>query len=335
MTKKLRRKTWREYAGCAIRGTVKIPTVNIESSTHLERAAWLTSMVESGGVYGTVQNYDGAGMTAGVHQAIAVYPKQLVEEDDIPANDQGPLWELLLRIQQAADGHQDGGFTKLVIDFTEDLLEIGWYISPGAVLCYNATGEIVNGRHIRYQLSGDQDGHMPTKGPGRERAEWWLDGFHELFSHPATFKVQQEYGEEHFCKGAKRKFKGSSIAPLLNRTIQKAFYGNCDLSGVQLNDLGPSLDLALCMYWNYSVNAPSKAIRCITQTAEAFYSTQQPNPKEVAIDLVKRLGNNKYGRWDDDLVNGRYQRTRKYAMKVWPKKLFQGKGAVMPKDLED
>ena len=252
-----------------MRGKEPVEPVLLESSSHLQRASWLTSMVESGGVYGTVQNFDGTGMTAGIHQAIAVYPKQLVEDDDIAENDQGPLWELVRRIGDAATHSADPSFVMEYIDFSQALLEAGWYISPAGVLVHHESdGKVVNGYEIREELTGSRDGVMPVRGEERDCAEEWVRRFHRLFSHPATFTVQQRFGAEHFCRGAKRKFRGFRLAPFLNKNIQDTFYEGKDLTGVKLLHNSEAVDLALCMFWNYNVNAPAIALEAIKQNAE-------------------------------------------------------------------
>jgi hypothetical protein len=51
--------------------------------------------------------------------------------------------------------------------------------------------------------------------------------------------------------------------------------------------------------------------------------------------LIRALGTSSYGRWSDDIPNGRYQRTRDAARKSdhWDLDLFDGSNALMPKDL--
>ncbi|MCZ2108032.1 MAG: hypothetical protein LC118_00410 [Dehalococcoidia bacterium] len=58
-------------------------------------------------------------------------------------------------------------------------------------------------------------------------------------------------------------------------------------------------------------------------------------PSKFAKLLIQKLGNNPFGRWDDDIRTGRYQRTRHHAMAsgLWPTKLFDGPEAIMPADL--
>ena len=84
----MNRIVFKEYAGVRIKGQKPLSSFPL-SRRHLDRASRLTAEVESGGRFGSVMSYDGTGMTAGIHQAIAVYPKNL--------KDQGPLWKLLLR----------------------------------------------------------------------------------------------------------------------------------------------------------------------------------------------------------------------------------------------
>ena len=83
-----------KYAGVKIKG--KIPLEAPNSLSHLSWVSWLTAMVESDGKFGSVMNYDGTGMTAGIHQAIAVYPK--APGDGNKKNEQGPMWKLMNRI---------------------------------------------------------------------------------------------------------------------------------------------------------------------------------------------------------------------------------------------
>jgi hypothetical protein len=60
-----------------------------------------------------------------------------------------------------------------------------------------------------------------------------------------------------------------------------------------------------------------------------------PPSVEFARELILGLGNTKFGRWDDDIRHGRYQRTRRVAKEsgLWPEELFVGADAIMPADL--
>jgi hypothetical protein len=86
----------------------------------------------------------------------------------------------------------------------------------------------------------------------------------------------------------------------------------------------------MSVYWSNSVNAPGHALKLLCRVADAYPSSRDPL---FAKALVTALGNTSFGRWDDDIPGGRYQRTRLAAMQVWPFELFEGPTAIMPKDL--
>ena len=119
---KIRRLKYKNYAGLQIKATVPVKISPYGMQEHLGRAAYLTEQVESNGMYGSVMNYDNTGMTAGLHQAIAVYPKELEDKDFNAADDQGPLWKLLRRI----DLVHSNEWTKLAIAFFD---ECNWYVA--------------------------------------------------------------------------------------------------------------------------------------------------------------------------------------------------------------
>ena len=309
------------YAGVRINGTVE--TEILESSEHIERACWLTAQVESGGRYGTVISYDGTGMTAGIHQAIAVYPKML--KDALKLNDQGPLWKLLHRIFLGATSD---AVDALWLAIGEDA---GWYIAPDASLRHLTTGALVSGNDIRNELTGDPSGCMPTGGHARKRAIQWARLFHDAFSATDTFGIQDAFGAEHFVKRAQRdKMRFADTPHYRRKTIADIIYTHRHISSIEWADLGEDVDLAMSFFWSNSVNAPSIAMRKLCQVIPLYHR----NPREFAQQLIFALGTAKWGRWHDDIPNGRYQRTRKAAMQVWPRHLFVGADAIMPRDLK-
>ncbi len=306
---------FRKYAGLRIKGEIPYnPSPSLEES-HLERAFYLTSHVESGGKFGAVMNYDGTGMTAGLHQAIAVYPKTLY---------QGPLWKLMRRVELLP------GDIPPRTRIWEMLSEEGMYLAQDGVVRELQRGWPMPGESLRRALSGPM-GVVSEARDERYRAEAFIIAFHELFSSPSTFRLQVEYGKEHFVTAAHRVRLTIGGRRMF---IQHAVYGDDDISLVTKNELGPELDLAMCMYWSNSVNAPSKAKRCLGRVLSNL--GYRPVVSHIfARDLILALGNTTYGRWDDDLKNGRYQRTRRVAMRsgLWPAELFEGTGAIMPEDL--
>jgi hypothetical protein len=320
-TKVLWRK-FRSYAGPMIKGTVPYEVPELQHN-HVERAFWLTAKVETGARFGSVISYDGTGMTAGLDQHVAVYPRELAGKDDGNAlDDQGSLWKLLRRMEyvQGNPGYQSR-LAGLWTAFENE----GWYVAQDGVLRYaldlrpgdGRAGSPVFGREIRNVLTpmnGNVDGPY-----NREQAKKWIQRFHLVFSHPDGFRAQVEFGKEHLVKRTKR------------RGIEWA-YGNQEVSALTVSRLGEDLDLAMCMYQAHSVNAPAIANRALKKAAD--YRPAAPmnvDPRK----LIRLLGTSSYGRWSDNLKNGRYQRTRSAARAsgLWPKSLFDGKDALMPKDL--
>ena len=323
----MKRKTFKKYAGLVVKGKAKQASVDMDS-LHLQRAAWLTAEVESGGVYGTVMNYDGTGMTAGIHQAIAVYPRNL--EDDKVGNDQGPLWKLLVHMRTAAPE----SFTLL--DLFSRMFHVGWYLDDVGAVRYVDSGKLVHGKNIRQELSGPK-GVVPIRGRQRNKATQWVREFHAAFSDDKTFEAQDSFGMTHFVERSEAKLRPCRSQFYRRFTIHDFLYGDyMHITNVVLPWESDTLDLAICMFWSHTVNAPGAALRVLCKDVDAWglpLRDYRPG-RETARRWIKMLGNHQRGRWDDDIPNGRYQRTRRAAMRVWPKELFEGEDAVMPKDLE-
>jgi len=325
----MKRIKFKKYAGLKIVGKVAQQPVNFESS-HLDRASWLTAEVESGGKFGTVMNFDGTGMTAGLHQAIAVYPRYL--DDEKINNDQGPLWKLLNRMRLLAYD------SITLLRIFDRLYDFGWYLAEDATLRYTGNGDIVDGKGIRDRLTGSRDGVMPLKGNDRAIAEEVIKLFHEAFSDHKTFEAQIAFGKEHFIKRAER-----TNLRFCKKTTHKRYRIMDVLYDPEFHMTHPEslpwdckeMDLADAMFWSNTVNAPGAALKVLCKVVDAggrpkdFYTV-----RKFAKELIHALGTSSYGRWDDDIKNGRYQRTRKAAMQVWPKEFFTGPSAIMPKDLE-
>jgi hypothetical protein len=321
-------KKFKKYAGLVEYGVMPQQPVNMESS-HLSRAGWLTAEVESGGCYGTVMNYDGTGMTAGIHQAIAVYPRQL--EDDRIDNDQGPLWKLLVQMRTAAPNSYH------LVELFSRMLNWGWYLDNDGVVRHQLTGVRVSGQLLRDGLSGP-GGVVPTKGKGRIKANEWANAFYRAFSDVTTFHAQNEFGLAHFTKRAKVKMKPCSNQYYRRFTLHDYLYGpHLHISNVKYPWESVAMDLAICMFWSHTVNAPGKTLRVLCSDVDSWgLPGKDYTPgRETARRIIALLGNNPYGRWDDDIKHGRYQRTRDAAMEVWPENLFEGDHNVMPKDIPD
>lgn len=319
----MKRITFGKYAGFRKGGVTPMSSEN-RGDTHLCRASWLTAQVESGGKFGCVINYDGTGMTAGLHQAIAVYPAQLRKEDGNLRNDQGPLWKLLNLVMPST----------IDADMWKEFDGIGWLLARDNTVRWEENGELVGGSYIREEFTGSANGIAPVDGPARKRAERWVKLFHEVFIDPATYIIQEEYGMEHFAKRAARaKMRFAKKQAWQDLTMDDTIYHNTAIDIATFDD-APDLDLALCMYWSHSVNAPGIALKKISKVIGDYLGVKGSTGK-FARSLIRKMGVAKYGRWSDDIPGGRYQRTRTIAMRsgFWPKELFTGRGAIMPKDL--
>ena len=320
---KTRFRKWKEYSGPLIYGKAKFSIH--DAPTHWDRIVWLTSQVECGGRFGTVQSFDGTGMTAGLGGYIAVYPKELAHEDNNPADDQGALWELLNYIKKETP--------QLTKRIDEEFKELKWVLFNGQVRFINedgTPGDLVNGRVIREELTPNQ-GVVPKYGPDWDSAKGWAVMFHDVFSHPDSFAAQIKFAVEHTQALAKRK------PPFLNReSIESIVYGG-DCADTKLFSLDDPMDLAMAVLFSNAVNAPAMAFRKLKQAMNAF--EDRPNwqslyhKRTFARILIRVLGNANYARWNFKIVTGRYQRTRKAAMNKWPNHLFEGSRAVMPKRL--
>jgi len=269
-------------------------------------------------------------MTASIGQSMAVFPRAL--GDDTKKNDQGPLWKVLHRINSLP------GELEAMEELKEALRGEGWFVSNDGKCRYIETGKLVSGRKIREEFSGDVNGLMPIKGPGKRRTETWVRLFHNLFACPCTFELQLALEKEHFVKRATRiKLRFCKNELLQKETMQKAIYDPVHISAITVDQMGLEMDLAMSMYWSHSVNAPSFALKkfCRQVLDKPQYGRSETTNGEAALakHIIKKLGNTTFGRWDDDIKHGRYQRTRAHAMKLWPRELFVGSSAIMPINL--
>lgn len=332
---KPRWKKWKKFSGPMVRGLEPLPVppafgVSLEEhgakdhtiyhGPHWDRVSYLTAMVESGGKFGTCVMFDGTGITAGLHQAIAVYPKNLFA--------QGPLWKLLWRMNAVIplSYYPLWGY----ID------EESWQLSPRGLIWKSTWKDgtvLVPGRAIRAAVA-PVNGVVPRKGRNFDTAEKWLAAFHEVFSTSPGHRTQVLYGIEHFIDHAENFVleRGKDVGELI--TLENAIYKGTAEARDPFEEL-PELDLAMALFWCNWVNGPSVANKIMKRCFKLI----SRKPKQGALKLVSLLGNSKYGRWDDDIGRGegrkyksRYQRFREVAMKLYPPELFLP-GAIMSDDL--
>jgi hypothetical protein len=93
----------------------------------------------------------------------------------------------------------------------------------------------------------------------------------------------------------------------------------------------------MAVFFSNSVNAPAMAFRKLHQALSnspvtSYYRGVPLTKGPKANRIINALGTADYARWNFRLVSGRYQRTRKAAMKVWPKDYFTGEYSIMPRN---
>ena len=306
---------FRKYSGPFAKAPLAKIDIPTRFADHWERAFWLTSMVESGGRPGLINMYDGCGATCGLHQAIAVYPRNM--DNDV----QGPLWRLLWLL--------DSVVPLSYYPLWDRLIEVGWRLT-GDGLVMEDTGERVTSKTIRNVLT-PLNGRVPETGERWEKSRAWAEAFSEIFALKQGLRVQTHLGTEHMQRSAKRvKIKVGQY----RKTIEEWCYKGNALSDQPLpTDKRVGVDLAMSLFWCHFINGPRPAKESLQTTLE-LTSGPVLQPVKFAKALIQALGNNSYGRWDDDIEGGRYTRARLHAMKVWPRELFENNG-IMPKDLPD
>jgi hypothetical protein len=293
---KVRWVKFKSYSGVKIAGTkdVPLPTTNL----HMDRAYYLTAMLEAP-KFGSVQSYDGAGMSGGPLHNIAVYPRNLK---------QGSLFPLLRRLEI-------GSASLPLEQLWSALKDQAWFVARDGLLRRTTDGTVVSGREIRNVFS-PVNGRVPRRGPKREAAEQWALLFHNLLSHPSTFLAQKEFAIEYLIKS--------------QSSVEELYYRSRDLHGLRAGfGISTRQDLALCVYHSFSVNGPSPAARSLQWTLNQ--TQHNTGLARFAPLLIWKLGTNRYGRWRE----ARYSRTRikAYQSGLWPREYFIGKNAIMPKTL--
>jgi hypothetical protein len=318
----IRYKNIGKYSGFVVYG--EKPFEKIVDS-HLDRAVHLTALVETGNKRGSIMAADGTGVTAGRCQNVLVYPNA--------TDEQGSLSELLSKIFDEVED------TRVLKPLRSSFEQVGWYLYNGKFrhkyegsasvegknLKCNANS-IVNGSILRSEITGPY-GVVPSDGQSKRKARNWVILFHELFAHSSTEKIQMDFEREQFAKRIKRT-KIQFNPRRRGITLQKLFYKNEDPLTFDEGWMSPQMDLALCVFYSHSVNAPSAAKKLLEQVVidTGFTPDDAGSLKECdfAKALLEALGKSQYGRWNHNVKSGRWFRTRKNAMemKVWPKNFF-------------
>jgi len=284
---------FRSTAGFVVRGGRRFDKP-LDVDLHMQRAAWLTAQTEAAS-WGTVQSYDGVGMSCGVIHMIAVNRGH----DGQPATQGAPFWRL---VRACLDATADVGGLQVLLD------EIGWTLGPDGVVVGprtiaaaggGALGPVVTGEALRTELSGPK-GVTPESGPKHERARDYAIACNALMRDPRTFRVQVDAAIRWLVLG-----HAAEERAMYGRFAQPAA-STPDLATLRSDVLPPAADLAMCVYHSFSVNAPSEALRQARQSLA--FSTAHHDPIAVARSLCVALGTDHYARWPT-----RYEHIRRVA----------------------
>lgn len=291
--------TYKNFAGFRVRGYSEF-SMPLDVRSHVSRAVFLTAQLEAPR-WGSVQSYDGAGMSAGLLHNVAVTPANM---------QQGSLWPLLARVLSASTGDGD--------ELVRELADAGWRLGADGKL-RDAAGALVGGKEIRAKLT-PPNGKVPTKGEAHQAAERWARVFSELFGARSTFQAQAAFAGEWLVQS-------QSAAEL---AVYRDYCPGIDSwAGIGIDQLSAEVELAMCVYHSFSANAPGQAVKHLREAHGSAPAGATPFAKR----LIRSLGRSPYGRWHDEpgVGNNRYDRTRLAVLKsrLWPMA-----AELMPRDLK-
>lgn len=338
----VRHKKFKSYSGPCIYGERRKP--DFSTKLHCERAVLLTEGVETGYRLGSIMAADGTGVTAGLGQHILVYPRELAHEDFDAKDDQGGLGQLLRHMEVHA---ATPALDKLWGEFRAQ----GWYVAQdGRLRWYEdkrvkvrgrwmdfKAGDVVHGAILRDTIT-PVGGKVPKAGEQWEQSKRWAVLFYRVFSDSGSMKSQFGFEVDHLVTRIGHR-KYPFIPHRRSQTMAQAIYGTGVVGElVAGRDISAMLDLALCVFHSHTVNAPAIAYRKLRHSLQATgYRSEQARggTGEIALarDLLRRLATANYGRWNEDIAQGRWARTRARAREsgMWPEDFFRGHSPLMPR----
>lgn len=300
---------YKSYSGFALGGTIPFERP-VNAALHVDRAVWLAGQLEAPR-WGSVQGWDGCGISGGILHNIAVSPK---------TKEQGSFWALLRAVMESAVAGGSDRARELVDQIVWKLDETQMELARDGIVRFDASGGRVPGETLR-QVLGSADGKVPRTGPPAERAKWWVSTCAGLLGDHSTFAAQSDYAARWLSGG--------------NRWAELEFYRRFgrdvdSIIGLPSASLPPAIELAMCVYHAFSVNAPAPAAECLAKIGD-----WENDPVKAAKHLIRLLGKKKYGRWQDEPGEGRnrYDRTRRAVWSkpdIWDRALAR---ELMPMDL--
>lgn len=276
--------SFRDFRGFRVVGT---SAVNAEEHadrfprTHIKKALLVLAQIEAP-FWGTVQNYDGVGMSAGLIHNIAVYRN----------GTQGSLWGLLRDMEPSVTAGKAG--QELWAAFKE----AGCFVSQDGRLRDWKTGQPKPGKWIIDLLSGPGGRWENASQQARSRA--WALRFAAAFADPLGYTAQINSAISWLLQG-QAPAELEAYETFLGRKLKRA--EDVVFSPLDENDKERAASIAMILYHCHSVNAPGKAVQVLNTVL------RQPKPTPQA--LVRALARTNYGKWRDTADNNnRYDKTR-------------------------
>lgn len=304
---KLKWVRFKDFSGFFLAGTQKFDKP-VDPFLHVHRAVWLAGQLEAP-TWGAVQGFDGCGISGGILHHIAVGRD----------GSQGSFWPLIRRVFDLLEADPREGDFVVMQSIKGKLRLHDMQLAPDGKL-RTPRGLLVSGRAIREML-GDPDGKVPQRGHAADDAKWWIESFGSLLSEPRTFKAQSDYAALWLARG------NSAAELAIYQRFSKMVRLDTMLTVPQLA-LPRPVELAMCVYHAFSVNAPAPAAQCLEKVAS------ETDPGTFAKKLIRGLGTKKFGRWQDEPGDGRsrYDKTRRAVVKsgLWDSALVAD---MMPMDL--
>lgn len=288
------------YSGPVITGTMKSPPITAAEKRHVVRADYITFMVESGGLFGGIMGADGTVITAGRGQHAMVLPR---------VNAIGDLPRLIQLMASTK--------SEAVEDLTSAMKKLaGLWINQHGTLMSSSSGRgAATAVEVRMAMSV-ADGKVPSSGPDWDRAAQWAVTFSNAFADPSTFLVQEQYDQTQLIDDFNKLKIGSGAARDL---VAPIVYGSQMTSSMIVGaTVSEDLDLIMCMWHSFKVNAPTEA-RKVLEKAITLDNVADPDPMRPVASIPMLLATSSYGRWNKSIPNGRWDRTLKIVRqsKIW------------------
>ena len=329
MKLKVKHKKYKTFAGPVLYGRTRMNQPDADDS-FLERLVYVTSVVESGGFYGSIFMADGTGITGGLCQHVSVLPKSMAW---------GDFWKLIAYI--------DSFFPVAYYDLGELLDDEGWTFQPDGVL-----RDVENNIEVPASLFRNTvtplDGTVPELADGQspvDRNRWlkakeWCLAAHQILAQPTTHRPQLIWE----CRQAQKRIQKTRFHGLLKgKSVEAAAFprglGYHTPFGV------PHVEVAMLVFLSFAVNAPKWAYTAFDDVLQVHghngfvpctlgggYEVLDARGRLFAVELIKALEQAGGTKWDDDRRYGRYQRTRDVLLTMYDEDVIAD---VMPKDLPE